>query len=365
LSSEVVEIDPVVETRIVAFGSYLKENGITPVEVRKTPLYTRFVLKERDESLPVAFRGISDESPEGVFNQTSYGSRYRNEKGEIVTDSTLLDLSKKLAEEPTPRNLIQWYKTYKGLELNTDNMEHTLEEIVTSSEKYLKETLPHMVHNGVPIIESMMSFDQGQRNGGNSDTSYAPYVSVTPRLSKAMGYSMSPGAQLVVAINTSSDRFNNAFGELRVRGSIDKEDISEVIFFHQYRRTDEEQVKVTTELTPKRPYDHSKELEAPKYERKDFEEMYEYFRKEYSSLIAKKLSTRYPKLMTDPTFKLETLSGDPYTDMVYSIYRHYRERDGRALTNEDIEEYKVAIPRRKYRETMSYVSNLPGMEEYK
>lgn len=365
MSSEVVEIDPVVETRIVAFGSYLKENGIIPVEVRKTPLYTSFVLKERDQTLPVAFRGISGRSPERVFNQTSYGSRHRNEKGEVVTDPTLLDLSRKLAEEPTPRNLIQWYKTYKGLELNTDNMEHTLEEIVTSSEKYLKETLPHMVHNGVPIIESMMSFDQGSRNGGNSDTSYTPYVSVTSRLSQAIGYSKSPGAQLVIAINAPSDRFNNAFGELRLKGAIEKEDISEVIFFHQYRRTDEEQAKVPTELTPKRPYDHPKELKSPTYERKDFEEMYEYFRKEFSSLIAKKLSTRYPKLMTDPTFKLETLSGDPYTDMVYSIYRHYRERDGRPLIDEDIGEYKVAIPRRKYRETSSFIHGLPGMEEFK
>jgi hypothetical protein len=210
-----------------------------------------------------------------------------------------------------------------------------------------------------------MRFDQGRIMGSNPDTWYTPYVSATLSPKEALGYSRYR-AMLVLSMDASKV-LPTSSDEVSIKGGIDRGDICEIVVVKpKYsERTDGEVEDLTKPFKDRKGARVEGTKQDIQYTKEDFDSLIPFLEREYSEVYAKKIATRYPKLMSDPSFKLEKLSGDPYTDMVYSIYRLYREKDERPLTEEDMEEYKIAIPRRKYRDTESYVGNIAGMEEYK
>lgn len=349
------------QSKVDTLSGYLNEIGVKPIKVEDTPLYTRFILKEPDPNKVVLFRGINGNQPREYFDQFPYGGRLRDSEGKIHTEPSLLAASNLLAREPTPRNLIQWFKVRKEVEPDIRETEHLLNSMLMVFETPLIKGK----EGEVPNLERIMRFDQGRIMGSNPDTWYTPYVSATLSPKEALGYSRYR-AMLVLSMDASKV-LPTSSDEVSIKGGIDKGDICEIVVVKpKYSERTEEEVEDLT-----KPFKDRKgaRVEGTKqdiqYTKEDFDSINPFLEREYSEIYAKKIATRYPKLMSDPSFKLEKLSGDPYTDMVYSIYKHYREKDGRPLTDEDIEEYKVAIPRRKYRNRESYVGNLPGMEEYK
>lgn len=355
----VIETEVSHQSKVDALNGYLSEKGINPIKVEDTPLYTRFLFKEVDPNQVVVYRGIKGETPEEFFDQTPYGARLRDRDGSIHTETSLLKASSLLAIEPTPRNLIQWLKIRKEVEPDLRETEHLLVSMIMAFEQ--PQYKPK--DGEVPNLERIMRFDQGRRIGSHADTWYTPYVSATLSPKEALGYSKY-NSMLVLSMDvnrvlpTSGD-------EVSIKGAIDRENICEIVIVKpKYaEHTDEEVLELTEPFKDRRGVRVQGSVQEVKYTKEDFDSILPFLEREYSEVYAKKISSRYPKLMTDSNFKLETLSGDPYTDMVYSIYKHYRERDGRPLSDEDRGEYRVAIPIMKYRETEKYVGNLPGMEE--
>jgi len=358
LAVPAIETEVSHQTKVDSLNGYLSEKGINPIKVEDTPLYTRFVFKEVDPTQVVVYRGIRGDTPDEFFDQTPYGARIRDRDGSIHTDPSLLRASNLLSIDPTPRNLIQWFKVRKEVEKDIGETEHLLTSMIMAFEysQFKAEEIPN--------LERMMRFDQGRRIGSHADTWYTPYVSGTTDPKEAMGYSRYK-AMLVLSLGTNRVMHTSS-SEVDIKGAIERSNISEIILIKPIESGySEEEIKQITESFN----DHKvvrvegSNQDTLNYTKKDFDSILPYLKREYSELYAKKIAIRYPKLMTDPSFKLETLSGDPYTDMVYSIFKHYRERDGRQVTDEDIEEYRVVIPIRKYRETEIFVGNLPGMEE--
>lgn len=348
------------QSKVDFLNGYLSEKGINPIKVEDTPFYTRFVFKEVDPTQVVVFRGIRGDTPDEFFDQTPYGARIRDRDGSIHTDPSLLRASNLLSIDPTPRNLIQWFKVRKEVDKDLTETEHLLVSMLPSFESpELK-----VVNGEVPNLEKIMRFDQVKRIGSNADTWYTPYVSGTTDPKEALGFSKYT-SMLVLSIGQNRV-LPTSSKEVDIKGAIERSNIAEIILVkpRDYEYTEDEIKQITESFNDhKGVRAEGSNQDSLNYTKEDFDSILPYLKREYSELYAKKIAIRYPKLMTDPSFKLETLSGDPYTDMVYSIFKHYRERDGRPLKDEDIEEYRVAIPIRKYRETETFVGNLPGMEE--
>ena len=219
-----IDIELSHQSKVDALSGYLNEIGVNPIKVEDTPLCTRFILKEPDPNKVVIFRGINGDQPQENFDQSPYGGRLRDSEGKIYTEPSLLAASNLLAREPTPRNLIQWFKVRKEVEPDIRETEHLLNSMLMAFETPLIKG----EEGEAPNLERIIRFDQVRRMGSHPDTWYTPYVSATLSPKEALGFSRYR-AMLVLSMDASKV-LPTSSDEVSIKGGIDRGDICEKVF---------------------------------------------------------------------------------------------------------------------------------------